>query len=130
MTDLYLIAHKVRGEPAFDIAEKVPCSYCQSYESVTGLWCEAEHDQATCIECDQLGFQWVIPTSGHRAYPYWHQDLQQIMHRACHFDAEMPPSLPDHYVHKAAPKVDLTTLLGIRKPAAPTAPSAPFPRRL
>lgn len=49
MTDPYLIAHLVRGEPAFDIA----------------------------IRCDDMGTEsdpgpwWIIPTSGHRAYPYW-----------------------------------------------------------
>ena len=42
----YLILHKVRGEPAFDVAVQmhVEC------ESDPGPW-------------------WVIPTSGHRAYP-------------------------------------------------------------
>ena len=42
MTDLYLILHKVRGEPAFDIAS------------------------AIMIGEEQC---WLIPTSGHRAYP-------------------------------------------------------------
>jgi uncharacterized protein involved in type VI secretion and phage assembly len=66
MTQLYLIAHKVRGEPAFDVAIKL-----------------------------QIGSEegWIIPTSGHRAYPYWHDEL--VME-----DAEtgaMPPELRDHY---------------------------------
>jgi hypothetical protein len=43
MTDLYLILHKVRGEPAFDIAMKIMIG-----------------DEE----------EWIIPTSGHRAYPY------------------------------------------------------------
>jgi len=42
MTDLYLILHKVRGEPAFDIAQKI-------------------------IIGSEEG--WIVPTSGHRAYP-------------------------------------------------------------
>ena len=42
--ELYLILHKVRGEPAFDIA--------------------------TCIGEDGDGEIWIVPTSGHRAYPY------------------------------------------------------------
>lgn len=39
---LYLIHHKVRGTPTFDVAEKI-----------------------------QIGTEvgWIIPTSGHRAYP-------------------------------------------------------------
>jgi hypothetical protein len=40
----YLILHKVRGEPAFDIADKLQIG-------------------------DEEG--WIIPTSGHRAYPLW-----------------------------------------------------------
>jgi hypothetical protein len=42
----------------------------------------------------------------------------------------MPPDLPDHYPHAAhnAPKRDLLAALGLnRKPSAPT---APFPRRI
>ena|SRR5215469_14991909 len=42
MSELYLILHKVRGEPAFDIAQKMMVG-------------------------NEEG--WVIPTSGHRAYP-------------------------------------------------------------
>ena len=42
MSDLYLILHKVRGEPAFDIATRLQIA-------------------------DEEG--WIIPTSGHRAYP-------------------------------------------------------------
>ena len=70
MSELYLIAHKVRGEPAFDIAVKM--------EMADGCW-------------------WIIPTSGHRAFPYWHERIKfQI--------AEMPADLPDHYpVAKKAP---------------------------
>ena len=42
---LYLILHKVRGEPAFDIAQKLDLQ-------------------------EPLKEVWIIPTSGHRAYPY------------------------------------------------------------
>lgn len=44
----YLILHKVRGDPAFDIAEKLQIG-------------------------DEEG--WIIPTSGHRAYPLWAKPL-------------------------------------------------------
>jgi len=63
----YLILHKVRGEPAFDIAEKLQIG-------------------------DEEG--WIIPTSGHRAYPYWHLSLGKL---------DVPPpgppptDWPDHY---------------------------------
>ena len=76
---LYLIAHKVRGEVAFDIA-------CQM-EMADGPW-------------------WIIPTSGHRAYPYWTCSLYELA-----FDANLedviqaiPPDLPDHYPLPAAVK--------------------------
>lgn len=42
MSEPFLILHKVRGEPAFDIAER------WSFDGEEG---------------------WIIPTSGHRAYP-------------------------------------------------------------
>lgn len=67
MTELYLIAHKVRGEPAFDVAINIGS------------------------EVD--GDMWIIPTSGHRAYPYWYSELVTA-------DMEtgpMPEDLPDHY---------------------------------
>jgi hypothetical protein len=44
MNDLFLIAHKVRGKLAFDVAERV-------------------------------GSEWVIPSSGRRAYPWWTSSL-------------------------------------------------------
>lgn len=66
MTDRFLIAHKVRGEPAFDIAER----------------------------CDIAGEEaWIIPTSGHRAYPYWHTEFNM----AEHLSIQMPSNLRDHY---------------------------------
>jgi hypothetical protein len=60
---LYLILHKVRGAPAWDVAEKV----------------------------DDM---WIIPTSGHRAYPFL--VVNPIDMIAC---AEGPEwdALPDHY---------------------------------
>ena len=66
MSKLYLIAHKVRGEPAFDIAIKM------------GDW-------------------WIIPTSGHRAYPYWHCGFVPLE------TGPMPADLPDHYPGAKAP---------------------------
>ena len=71
MTDLYLIAHKVRGEPAFDVACRV-----------------------------QIGEEegWIIPTSGWRAYPYdyirlWAVNSERIKEMAL----AMPESLRDHF---------------------------------
>jgi hypothetical protein len=80
MSDLYLIAHKVRGAPAFDIAHRLQIG-------------------------DEEG--WVIPTSGHRAYPYWTQPLEKLQF----YDEAIgqmswpgepaavipPPDWPDHY---------------------------------
>lgn len=51
MSDLYLILHKVRGEPAFDIAQRVQIG-------------------------DEEG--WIIPTSGHRAYPFLTWELGKL----------------------------------------------------
>lgn len=51
MNELFLITHKVRGEPAFDVAHKLQIG-------------------------DEEG--WIIPTSGHRAYPYWDKPLREL----------------------------------------------------
>lgn len=109
MNELFLIAHKVRGEPAFDVATKIECPECPEGT-----------DEGFCAECDNTGFWWIIPTSGHRAYPY---AVDQIM-----FDAgPMPIDLPDHYPTRAEPQRSLIDLLGIK--AKPQAPSAPIKRR-
>lgn len=107
MNDLYLIAHKVRGEPAFDIA----------------------------IHCDDMGTEddpgpwWIIPTSGHRAYPFWHSNLFSLINEGTGCDARegwlgyimtnMPPDHPDHYQLTAAPRKapgDLLKKLGLGQP--------------
>jgi len=86
MSELYLILHKVRGEPAFDIAQKIMIG-------------------------DEEG--WIIPTSGHRAYPIQWSLLNSPM-------VENHPAwddLPDHYtvdrqkVHHTAGR--LLKLLGL-----------------
>ena len=80
MNDLYLILHKVRGEPAFDIAQKMMIG-------------------------EEEG--WIIPTSGHRAYPIWSSDLFGLIDEGTgchvldgylgHVMKNMPPDHPDHY---------------------------------
>lgn len=56
--NLYLILHKVRGEPAFDVAQRLE----DNLEGET-----------------QLGEVWIIPTSGHRAYPFWTHPLNSVL---------------------------------------------------
>lgn len=69
MSELYLIAHKVRGEPAFDVAQRI-----------------------------QIGEElaWIIPTSGWRAYPYWHVNLDYLMDSGS-WPGSMPEGLRDHF---------------------------------
>ena len=124
MTDLYLIAHKVRNEPAFDVATRMECPECAAQG---------------CNECDDSGFWWIIPTSGHRAYPYAHWQFcgsDYIGMKTLGFEQHpfnvppMPPDLPDHYPHALAPdapKRNLIDLLNLRPKSAPT---TPFPRRI
>jgi hypothetical protein len=76
---IYLIAHKVRGEPAFDIGIRSECPECRS---------------AGCHECTD-GYWWIIPTSGHRAYPYWHYPLGDLF--AYKNVGDPPEGLRDHY---------------------------------
>ena len=98
----YLIAHKVRGEAAFDIAIRMECPICRG----TGAKCVVEGPE--CGECIALGYWWIIPTSGHRAYPWWHQRLDITTYtgalkgsldvgvKDCLVEP-MPPDWPDHY---------------------------------
>ena len=87
MSEPYLIVHVVRSEPAFDIA----------------------------IRCDDMGTEsdpapwWIIPTSGHRAYPYWTSPtpLEDILYCYGKFmpqDMEPPADWPDHYSTLPAPR--------------------------
>jgi hypothetical protein len=90
----YLILHKVRGEPAFDIGEMIEVG-----------------DEAW----------WIISTSGHRAYPYRHWELTEICARDDHmyrsvtnFTDPIPKDWPDHYECKGEvvqPKIDIGKLL-------------------
>ena len=87
---LYLILHKVRGEPAYDIATPVLIGQEEG---------------------------WIVPTSGHRCYPYkkWClEDLSDISdvtangyHDAPWLHDTVPEDWPDHYP-------DSLTTLGLR----------------
>lgn len=111
--ELYLIAHKVRGEPAFDVATRMSCPHCDD-QSGTPLGCH---------ECDSLGYWWIIPTSGHRAYPSDYYELKGCLdgcgdrvidHLALPTDAHQ-----DHYPTRAAPTISLTEALGLKAPPPP-----------
>lgn len=84
MSELYLIAHKVRGEPAFDIAIQLDT---EGTSTDPAPW-------------------WIIPTSGHRARPYWHYKLEDLYSgpdkgtltaREMIGTDDCPPNWPDHY---------------------------------
>jgi hypothetical protein len=82
----FLILHKVRGEPAFDIAEK-------------------------CQISDEEG--WVLCTCGHRAYPYKWWRLETIHSTTCDekpMDFDVPEDWPDHYSPKPEKKISLNIL--------------------
>ncbi len=108
MTQPYLIAHKVRGEAAFDVAIQMACPECLRTGKVL--------DGVACVECDGLGYWWIVPTSGHRAYPWNSIDLTLLglinaggmsINEAF---GPMPSALPDHYRHGPAPKIDIRAL--------------------
>lgn len=91
MTEIpFLILHKVRGQPAFDIAIQMECPVCKE------KW---EHEDWECGACGDDKVWWIIPTSGHRAYPYWHFLLAEvdddIMVEA--FALSIPDDHPDHF---------------------------------
>jgi len=91
MEGLYLIAHKVRGEVALDIA--LPLQIGQ-----------------------EMG--WIIPTSGHRAYPWWTYPLNDLI--AYQNVGKPPPGLRDHYEVSAAPPGGDYTDRAPRSPRVPT----------
>lgn len=114
MTDqLFLIAHKVRGEPAFDIAQHMTCPKCEGTD---------DH----CSQCDGAGHWWIIPTSGHRAFPFENWPLFKIANIT--MPLEMPKGLRDHYTTTREAAVDLTRILGLIH--APLGPRPPIKRRL
>ncbi len=85
VSDLFLIAHRVCGEPAWDIAEVMECPECEGYG---------------CPECDHEGNWWIVSTSGHRAYPYYNYELNYCI---AHLEIpNMPAELPDHYPTRQA----------------------------
>jgi hypothetical protein len=125
MIDLWLIAHKVHNEPAFDIAARMECPEC------------SHMGDGDCPECDALGFWWIIPTSGHRAYPWWNLTLEQVSRQSTFVYCEddlwkgipaMPPTLPDHYHHTASPS-EVRDRLASLLASLPPAPTVPFKRR-
>ena len=96
MSELFLIAHKVTGEPAFDVATKMVCGICNNRNYDT------EDDY--CSECEGQGFWWIIPTSGRRAYPYWSEELRICVRDWIDIEQfPCPEALPDHYAHTASP---------------------------
>lgn len=127
-SESFLIAHKVRGEPAFDVAVRFKCPICEPIRQ--GLD-PAERGSVHCNECDEGQHWWIVPTSGHRAYPYWWialkelPDLELLFLHAAPLDPRhtMPAGLRDHYETTAAPgkgKVgDLFSKLGFQRSAAP-----------
>ncbi|MDE2106693.1 MAG: hypothetical protein KGL39_56280 [Patescibacteria group bacterium] len=99
----------MRGEPAFDIATQIEIG------NETG---------------------WIIPTSGHRAYPYWHLSLDSMFWYDPQFEGlfgqrhvnmkgavpDCPQDWPDHYPTRASPSFtgNLLTALGLAAPKTPT----------
>ena len=121
MPDLYLIAHKVRGEPAFDIAQHMTCPACEGTD---------DH----CISCDGAGHWWIIPTSGHRAWPIMTWPLAELeCNDGFGILVEAGPlaahpefmGVRDHYTTVAEAALDLTKALGLT-----AKPSAPILRRM
>lgn len=116
----FLILHKVRGEPAFDIARQVNCAHCLSPDCDC-LWHQGLNIKP-CPACDGQGYWWIIPTSGHRAFPYitWPLVFPLDIGPLCE-----PSDIiqgkgdwldwPDHYSYEAAPRSgrDLSGILSI-----------------
>lgn len=98
MSEPYLVAHVVRGQPAFDIAEQMDCPVCHGKGALD--------DKCDCDECETSGYWWIVSTSGHRAYPYAHWPLYDICNEYIAGDdgPKPPPNWPDHYAVNKFPK--------------------------
>lgn len=142
MTDPFLILHKVRNAPAFDIAEKLRCPECNGVGGYMVKDFETgevtDYEGASCDECEGQGFWWIIPTSGHRAYPVDFTPLNHLIESeseakvlgsvTTYTRPEIPLDWPDHYPTRfspSTPALDLISALGI-KPSVP----ADFKRRI
>jgi hypothetical protein len=86
MTEQYLILHKVRGAPQYDIAEKAMIG-------------------------NEEG--WVLCTCGHRAYPY--RVITKMLELGKD-DLDEPKfeNWPEHYPQRPEPKlkIDISSILG------------------
>lgn len=111
--ELFLIAHKVRGKLAFDVAEKMVCPVCQGEKRHTISGSDsADDDDISCSNCESTGHWWILSTVGHRAYPFLTFELAKLYERAerCgedrmnisympiyEIDIPLPPNLRDFY---------------------------------
>lgn len=148
MTDLYLIAHKVRGEPAFDIAQQMECPICKGV-GCAGLHPEDAYEGPSCDECEALGYWWIIPTSGHRAHPIWAEPLNHFVTIDLTADTvniawisdkpawgygtcSMPDfgAAPDHYPTAAEPRRSPTAGRGLLARLGLLRAQAPIKRRV
>lgn len=115
----YLIAHIVRGQPAFDIAERMECPECHP-----GYDLPATH---FCDECDNLGYWWILSTCGYRARPWKFYKLNsQGLNQFISEPLECPQGWPDLFAinnksHKPIPEQgnDLLQKLGLLKKSEP-----------
>jgi len=127
-SSLYLIAHSVRGEAAFDIAAQMECPHCMPEEPSADFLPIPEEG---CAECDGNGFWWIIPTTGHRAFPYWDIELDSLAigpdYPIIEQCPEMPPSWPDHYRVGPAPTLNIMSLFKAHRKGEP---KPHIPRRL
>lgn len=112
MNEPFLILHKVRGEPAFDIAIILTK---EGTNTDPGPW-------------------WIIPTSGHRAYPVWYFQLKMVDDDIT-YDAmqlEIPDDWPDHYQYDLDRSIDKSPIKSIdmQNVLAALIPIKPIQRRI
>lgn len=127
MTDPFLILHRVRNEPAFDIAIRIGCNICGQYTCQDGTI--IGENNTGCNECDDLGWWWIIPTSGHRAHPVWSMKIEALFSYAPgdqHIwgPPPIPEGWPDHYPSRAASSINIQSVI-----TALTTPAEPIERR-
>src|SRR6266478_4488866 len=144
---LFLIAHSVRGEASFDVALQMECPHCHGNSACKvcgGSGFTGEHNYGGvcsecggqsaygCPDCDSLGYWWIIPTSGHRAFPFQQWSLEELFWSPTADDPKIPitdasesimnkdwSGWPDHYHHGPAPTIDIKALFRAQREAKP-----------
>lgn len=98
---MFLVLHKVYGEPGYDVATQMECPMCAEHkESLARESSPSEKPDGACRECGGTGYWWIVPSSGRRAYPILFWNLADVADLPSDDDIKNHQHwvrLPEHY---------------------------------